>query len=360
VNNRLQIINRPIEIFCGTGGVGKTTLAASRAIHLAKSNKKVLLITIDPSMRLKEVMGLTSEHAGVVTSVDFSNDENQASIDVLLFSPSATMAKLIPDGPSKNLVEKNRILKTLTKPFGGMSEILSILELHISMQEDQHDVYILDTPPGGHFIDFLKAGSRIDNFFAKSFVEIFKFLQLNTEADEKKKNTGILKKIIGSGIKKLLEYLRSVTGAHFVEEFIEAVHILYSNREYFLNSNQIQKILTSPETANWFLAVSVDQHKVKETLRNQKELGEFIHSDQFLLINKSNLHNLENWSPSPGNKLVTLKESMIRREQGIQEIARDNFKGIFTFSDIPCLSPKGHVTDLAGQWDKLTQNNMEP
>jgi anion-transporting ArsA/GET3 family ATPase len=42
-----------LEIFCGTGGVGKTTLATSRANFLAKKNLKVLFITIDPSLRLK-------------------------------------------------------------------------------------------------------------------------------------------------------------------------------------------------------------------------------------------------------------------------------------------------------------------
>ena len=38
-----------LEIFCGTGGVGKTTLASSRATSLAIEGKKVLLITIDPA-----------------------------------------------------------------------------------------------------------------------------------------------------------------------------------------------------------------------------------------------------------------------------------------------------------------------
>ena len=36
----MNLTYKSFEIFCGTGGVGKTTLATSRAIYLAKNGKK--------------------------------------------------------------------------------------------------------------------------------------------------------------------------------------------------------------------------------------------------------------------------------------------------------------------------------
>ena len=62
--------NYQLEIFCGTGGVGKTTLAASRAKYLSGQGLKVLLITIDPSLRLKQVLNLANDCAGQVRKVN--------------------------------------------------------------------------------------------------------------------------------------------------------------------------------------------------------------------------------------------------------------------------------------------------
>ena len=63
---------KPIEIFCGTGGVGKTTLASSRALYWALKGKKVLLITIDPARRLKEVLNLNDQKSGEIEKVNSS------------------------------------------------------------------------------------------------------------------------------------------------------------------------------------------------------------------------------------------------------------------------------------------------
>ena len=43
----------------GAGGVGKTTLATGFAISLAKTGKKVVLMSIDPAKRLATALGLT-------------------------------------------------------------------------------------------------------------------------------------------------------------------------------------------------------------------------------------------------------------------------------------------------------------
>ena len=56
----MHIPQKQVELFCGTGGVGKTTIATARALNLAKQNKKVLLITIDPAKRLKQILNLTA------------------------------------------------------------------------------------------------------------------------------------------------------------------------------------------------------------------------------------------------------------------------------------------------------------
>ena len=88
---------KKVEIFCGTGGVGKTTISASRALHLAK-NHKVLLITIDPSKRLKQVLGINEDSSGELNklSVESSGDNSPSgSLECLLLSPKKSFERLI-------------------------------------------------------------------------------------------------------------------------------------------------------------------------------------------------------------------------------------------------------------------------
>src|SRR5207248_1269036 len=52
------ILNRSIVVCCGAGGVGKTTTATAIALAAARSGRKVLALTVDPSKRLAEVLGV--------------------------------------------------------------------------------------------------------------------------------------------------------------------------------------------------------------------------------------------------------------------------------------------------------------
>src|SRR5207342_2126414 len=48
-----------IIICCGSGGVGKTTTAAAIAVRAAEAGRSVVVLTIDPALRLAQSMGLT-------------------------------------------------------------------------------------------------------------------------------------------------------------------------------------------------------------------------------------------------------------------------------------------------------------
>ena len=53
----------------GTGGVGKTTAAASLAAAAAAAGKKTLVMTIDPSRRLAQALGV-SDTVGTEVEID--------------------------------------------------------------------------------------------------------------------------------------------------------------------------------------------------------------------------------------------------------------------------------------------------
>ena len=52
------LATREIVVFCGSGGVGKTTTAAAAALAAARLGGKVLVLTIDPARRLADALGI--------------------------------------------------------------------------------------------------------------------------------------------------------------------------------------------------------------------------------------------------------------------------------------------------------------
>ena len=53
------LATKEIVVCCGSGGVGKTTVAASAALGAAsRLGGKVLVLTIDPAKRLADALGL--------------------------------------------------------------------------------------------------------------------------------------------------------------------------------------------------------------------------------------------------------------------------------------------------------------
>jgi anion-transporting ArsA/GET3 family ATPase len=47
-----------IIVCCGSGGVGKTTLAAALGVRAAEEGRRVVTLTIDPARRLAQSLGL--------------------------------------------------------------------------------------------------------------------------------------------------------------------------------------------------------------------------------------------------------------------------------------------------------------
>src|SRR5215510_13936994 len=63
---------REVVVFCGSGGVGKTSVAAASAVTAAaRLGGRVLVLTIDPARRLADALGIEP----------FGNVERRVSLD---------------------------------------------------------------------------------------------------------------------------------------------------------------------------------------------------------------------------------------------------------------------------------------
>jgi anion-transporting ArsA/GET3 family ATPase len=345
----MKLPKKQVELFCGTGGVGKTTVATGRALALAIEGRRVLLITIDPAKRLKQILNLPDVDDGAVNTVtlDLFGEDKTQSFDAMLMSPGATLKRIAVEKGLEAEFEST-IIKTLSRPYGGMNEIMSIIEVQYQLERGLYDTIILDTPPGKHFIDFLESSEKIKNFFDKSFLEIFEYLGKSINGKSKSKN--IITMMISTGVKKLLSYLEDVTGADFVREFIDAVLALYRSRDAFLRALDFQKELKNESFSNWFLVTSVEQQKIHEAQGLKDQAENFIHNDLFLVINKCLTPYLNAWEPALNTPLSRLKTGMVAREAKLSEFASKNFKNVLKFHEINNPSPLEHVKGLAQQF----------
>tara|TARA_Y100000780_G_scaffold232594_1_gene268518 strand:- start:188984 stop:190054 length:1071 start_codon:yes stop_codon:yes gene_type:complete len=340
---------KPFEIFSGTGGVGKTTLAASRAIYLAQQGCSVLLITIDPAKRLKEVLSIKDEDAGKVVSIsDPLGDGAKLDLDVELMNPEETIKRIAQKTDSDDIV-KNRILKILARPYGGLNEILAIIELQLNMDKNKYDVIVLDTPPGSHFLDFLESVEKIRTFFDQNFVDIFTYLGKKSEPTKAGRGKRFMTKMVSSGVKKLLDYLSKVTGASFVEEFLEAVYTLYQSRNVFLDALDLQKGLQDENKSTWFLVTSVEQNKLKEAMDLSEGAKALLTDKSWVILNKCLLSQVEQWDPKT-EKEKLVKNSFVNREKKHEDLLSSKFNNILRFSEVLRPEPLEHVRELVNQW----------
>jgi anion-transporting ArsA/GET3 family ATPase len=348
------IKSKQFEIFCGTGGVGKTTLATSRATYLSAQGKSILLITIDPSKRLKEILSLKEEDAGTVQLTKNPYDES-TTFDTLLMNPAATMKRIGQLSEVKEISE-NRILKILSKPYGGLNEILSIVELNFQYGLNKYDTIVLDTPPGSHFLDFLESCTKINAFFDKSYIEIFSYLGKKITKEQQKRS--IMKMFISSGVKKLLAQLQKVTGAEFIDDFVEAVAAIYKAKGPFMEGLRLQEGLKNKATSNWFLVTSVEQDKFKEAMEIKAHATDFFHADTYLLINKSQSENWEGFE-AESEILGKLKDKVIKKEKHIKRSTAGLFSETVFFDEIIDPSPINHVLKLTKRWGQDLNKQVE-
>jgi anion-transporting ArsA/GET3 family ATPase len=342
----VAIQTKSFEIFCGTGGVGKTTLATARALSQASRGLRVLLITIDPARRLKDLLGLSESSIGEVTPVSV----NGIGLDALLMSPEKTIRRMAEKHGTPDLAA-NRIVQILSRPYGGMNEILSLVEVQMQFESGKYDVVVLDTPPGAHFLDFLEGISKIRAFFDQSFVELFTYLGTKTATTGKKIfGISLINRVLSSGLKKLLSYLERVTDANFIQDFVQAVQIIYQSKDAFLKGLSLQDRLKSKSECNWFLVTSVEQGKAQEAIEMKAHATHFIHQDHFLVLNKCLEQELHDWTPAK-SELQQLRSSLENREQELKKSLRANFPVVLEFPEIMSLEPVEHVNFLTKKWD---------
>ncbi len=154
-----------IIVCCGTGGVGKTSVAAALGVLCARQGKRAVVVTIDPARRLVDAIGLD-------TSV--GNEPHRVPIDapgelwISMLNVRETFDTLIhevsPTEQRANEVINNSFYNNIAESISGTRDYMAAARLYSLHHDAKFDVVIVDTPPTRSALDFLDAPERLARF----------------------------------------------------------------------------------------------------------------------------------------------------------------------------------------------------
>jgi anion-transporting ArsA/GET3 family ATPase len=164
-----QILSQHRAVVCvGTGGVGKTTVAAALALAGAMLGRRTMVLTIDPARQLARALGLATLRREPVAAAALAAAGLAPSGSLhagMLDQKAAWDAFISRHAPSVEVRETlldNPFYQQLSTSFAGSTEYMAIEELCRLDESGDYDLIIIDTPPAGHAVDFLRAPERIE------------------------------------------------------------------------------------------------------------------------------------------------------------------------------------------------------
>lgn len=275
-------LSQKVLICVGSGGVGKTTVSASLGVLAAKSGKKVLVMTIDPSQRLRVALGLeyedNSNESGVVK---VPNQNYSGELYATWLNAEKIFDQFIASSSENQELGqkllKNRLYKQLSTTLSGSQEFTSLLQLTKIVDQSEYDLVILDTPPAQHAIDFLEAPEKLHALFQDSVVRWF----LGEE-----ESVGFIRKIIAKGTMTVLLALQKITGSDFMAElsdFFKSVRTVQA--KITTRTTMVRELLRRKDT-KFLLVTAFDQAKLLEARQLQDYLKAQDYQLNGVLVNR--------------------------------------------------------------------------
>jgi anion-transporting ArsA/GET3 family ATPase len=159
-----------IVVCVGTGGVGKTTTAAALGVAGALSGRRTMVLTIDPARQLARALGLDALRRGGEEVPRALLDAAQLEISGTLHAGmldqkgawDAFITRHAPTPAVRDTLLHNAFYQKISTSFAGSTEFMAIDELCELDESGRYDLIVIDTPPAGAAVDFVRAPERID------------------------------------------------------------------------------------------------------------------------------------------------------------------------------------------------------
>jgi len=169
------LLQQRLVVCVGAGGVGKTTSAAALGVAAALVGRSTAVVTVDPSRRLKDALGL-EDLSTTPRTVALGN--GAARLDALALDTKRTFDRLITRmAPSSAVAQRilaNRLYQEVSSELGGSTEYMAMETLHELLHEGRYELVIVDTPPSADVRDLLSAPLRMTELLASQAIDFLK------------------------------------------------------------------------------------------------------------------------------------------------------------------------------------------
>ena len=264
-----------LVIVVGAGGVGKTTLAAALGLEAARAGQRSLVMTFDPSLRLKDTLGVGDAARDVEVEVATrSVGVPEGRLFASLLDAKQTFDRLVrryaPDAAAAQRILHNRFYSHLSGTLSGVLEYMAVERLFEVASDGGFDTVVLDTPPTREALDFLDAPNRIVGFLDSGALRI----ALKPWFDEDG-HLRVARRFgpIGRGVEAFFDRIVGLRLLRDMAEFFLAFAPLYEGfRE---RAHQVNRLLRSSGTV-FVLVTRPEPERIPETLffaRRLKDAG---------------------------------------------------------------------------------------
>ncbi len=276
-NQKLQALleSARVIVCVGSGGVGKTTVASALAYQAAKMGRRVLVLTIDPSRRLRSTMGLGERDLAQVQEPNIKGELWASIIDPKkTFDEFVLRAAQHSKGAEKLL--QNPLYIQLSTSLSGSQEFTALERLYSAHESQKYDLIVLDTPPTKHAIDFLEAPQKLSALFSDSVAKWFR----------EPEGQSLLVRVMKSGTRQVLKALELLTGSEFMGELSDFFRNIQGwQKKLEARIADVHGLLVS-STTHFVLVSSLDKAKVMEAQYFAREIKKGGYQLSALIINR--------------------------------------------------------------------------
>ncbi len=163
---RTILAERSLVLTMGSGGVGKTTIAAALGLGASHGlGRSTSVLTVDPARRLASVYGLDAAPGPIEITLPPAGVDGGRLI-VEMIDPAEAWDDLVSrelGAGEAALLRQNSMYRAVTRQFVQSHDFIAVERLFHLLQRAEGTV-IVDTPPSVRGLDFLAGPARMRSF----------------------------------------------------------------------------------------------------------------------------------------------------------------------------------------------------